>query len=129
MNQVTLIGNVGKDAEIRETPEGTLVCRFSVATTDRWTDKDGVKQERTEWHNCRAWRGMAKRCSLIRKGDRVVIIGELKTDRWDFKCPQCQNIVQKQITYVEIRQFSISVKIDHQPENGEQPIAEENLPY
>ena len=86
VNKVILIGRLGKDPEIRSTPNGTTVCKFSLATDERWTDKSGEKQERTEWHNIVAWGKLGEICGqYLRKGKLVYIDGSIRTDSWDDK--------------------------------------------
>ena len=86
VNRVILIGRLGKDPEIRSTPSGTSVAKFSLATDERWTDKSGEKQERTEWHNITAWGKLAEICGqYLRKGKLVYIDGSIRTDSWDDK--------------------------------------------
>jgi single-strand DNA-binding protein len=86
VNKVILVGRLGKDPEIRSTPTGTTVAKFSLATDDRYTDKSGEKQERTEWHNIVAWGKLAEICGqYLRKGKLVYIEGSIRTDSWDDK--------------------------------------------
>jgi len=86
VNKVILVGRLGKDPEIRSTPSGTSVAKFSIATDDRYTDKAGEKQERTEWHNIVAWGKLAEICGqYLRKGKLVYIEGAIRTDSWDDK--------------------------------------------
>ena len=86
VNKVILVGRLGKDPEIRSTPSGTSVAKFSIATDDRYTDKAGEKQERTEWHNIVAWGKLAEICGqYLRKGKLVYIEGSIRTDSWDDK--------------------------------------------
>ena len=86
VNKVILVGRLGKDPEIRSTPNGTTVCKFSLATDERWTDKSGEKQERTEWHNIVAWGKLAEICGqYLRKGKLIYIDGSIRTDSWDDK--------------------------------------------
>ena len=86
VNKVILVGRLGKDPEIRSTPSGTSVAKFSIATDDRYTDKSGEKQERTEWHNITAWGKLAEICGqYLRKGKLVYIEGSIRTDSWDDK--------------------------------------------
>ena len=86
VNKVILIGRLGKDPEIRSTPSGTSVAKFTIATDDRWTDKSGEKQERTEWHNIVAWGKLAEICGqYLRKGKLVYIDGSIRTESWDDK--------------------------------------------
>ena len=86
VNKVILIGRLGKDPEIRSTPQGTTVAKFTMATDDRYTDRNGEKQERTEWHNIVAWSKLAEICGqYLKKGKLVYIEGSLRTDSWDDK--------------------------------------------
>lgn len=86
VNKVILIGRLGKDPEVRSTPSGTTVAKFSLATDERFTDKNGEKQERTEWHNIVAWGRLAEICGqYLRKGKLVYIDGSIRTDSWDDK--------------------------------------------
>jgi single-strand DNA-binding protein len=84
VNKVILIGNLGKDPEIRTTPQGTSLARFSVATTTTWKDASGVKQERTEWHDVVAWEKLAQICGeYLHKGKMVYVEGSLQTRSWE----------------------------------------------
>ncbi len=86
VNKVILVGRLGKDPEIRSTPGGTTVAKFSIATDDRYTDKNGEKQERTEWHNITAFGKLAEICGqYLRKGKLVYIDGSIRYDSWDDK--------------------------------------------
>jgi len=83
INKAILIGNLGADPEIRYTQDGTPVATFSIATTERWKDKDGQMQEQTEWHRIVAWRRLAEICGeYLNKGSRVYIEGKLQTRKW-----------------------------------------------
>ena len=84
VNKVILIGNLGKDPEIRTTPQGTSLARFSLATTSTWKDASGVKQERTEWHDIVAWEKLAQICGeYLHKGKMVYVEGSLQTRSWE----------------------------------------------
>ena len=84
MNKVILIGNLGADPETRFTPSGTQVTTASLATDDRWTDKEGARQSRTEWHKLVLWRRLAEIASqYLKKGSRVHVEGRLQTRNWD----------------------------------------------
>ena len=84
VNKVILIGNLGKDPEIRTTPQGTSLARFSVATTTTWKDASGAKQERTEWHDVVAWERLAQICGeFFHKGKMVYVEGSLQTRTWE----------------------------------------------
>jgi single-strand DNA-binding protein len=86
INKVILVGRLGKDPEIRSTPSGTSVAKFTIATSDKFTDRAGEKQERTEWHNIVAWSKLAEICGqYLKKGKLVYIEGSLRTDSWEDK--------------------------------------------
>lgn len=84
LNKVQIIGNLGKDPELKYTPSGVAVASFSIATTESWKDKDGNAQERTEWHNIVAWKKLAEICGeYLKKGKKVYVEGKLQTDKYD----------------------------------------------
>ena len=84
LNKVMLIGNLGRDPEIRYTNAGSSVANYSIATTDRWTDRQGQKQERTEWHDIVAFDRLADLSqNYLRKGSNVFIEGRLQTRSWE----------------------------------------------
>ncbi len=84
VNKVILIGNLGQDPELRTTPSGTSVATFTLATNESWTDREGAKQERTEWHRIVAWAKLAEICGqYLRKGRQVYIEGRLTTRSWE----------------------------------------------
>lgn len=86
LNKVMLIGNLGKDPELRYTANGTAVASFSIATTDSWKNADGAVQERTEWHNIIAWNKLAEVCGeWLKKGQKVFIEGNIRTRSYDDK--------------------------------------------
>ena len=62
INKVIIVGNLGKDPELRHTPQGQAVCNFSIATSESWMDKGGQKQERTEWHRVVVWGKLGELC-------------------------------------------------------------------
>lgn len=83
INKATILGNLGADPEIRYTQEGTPVASFNVATTERWTDKNGNKQESTEWHRIIVWRKLAEICGeYLKKGSKVYIEGKIQTRKY-----------------------------------------------
>lgn len=83
VNKVILVGYLGADPELRFTPKGTPVANFSIATTARFTDSDGEKQERTEWHRVLAWKRLAEIVKeYLKKGKQVYIEGRLQTRKW-----------------------------------------------
>ena len=86
LNKAIIIGYVGKDPETRYMPNGDAVSNFSVATSEKWTSKDGEKHEETEWHNCVAFRKLAEVISeWVKKGTLVCVEGRIKTEKWTDK--------------------------------------------
>lgn len=86
VNKVILVGNLGRDPEVRYMPNGEAVCNFSIATTDSWKDKNGQKQERTEWHNIVMYRKLAEIAGeYLKKGRPVYVEGRLQTRKWQTK--------------------------------------------
>jgi len=86
VNKVILIGNLGKDPEVKYTPSGTAMAKFSLATNERYKDKSGEFQERTEWHNIVAWQRLAEIAGeYLKKGRSVYIEGRIQTRSWDDK--------------------------------------------
>ena len=84
VNKVILLGNLGADPELRYTNSGTAVANFRIATNERWNDKNGEAQERTEWHNIVAWGKLAEICGkYLKKGRTVYIEGRLQTRSWE----------------------------------------------
>jgi single-strand DNA-binding protein len=86
VNKVILIGNLGKDPEVKFTPGGTAVAKFSLATNERYKDKSGEWQDRTEWHNIVAWQRLAEIVGeYVKKGNKLYIEGRLQTSSWEDK--------------------------------------------
>ena len=84
VNKVFLIGNLGRDAEQRHTPNGTAVSNFTLATTDMWTDKSGQRQERTEWHRVVVWDRQSESLQpYLTKGKQICVEGRLQTREWN----------------------------------------------
>ena len=85
VNKVILIGNLGKDPEVRYTPSGSAVANFTIATSEEWKDKNtGEKQERTEWHKIVAFGRLGEICGeYLHKGKQVFIEGRLQTRSWE----------------------------------------------
>jgi single-strand DNA-binding protein len=84
VNKVILIGNLGADPTMRYTPSGTAVANFNVATSERFTNKSGEKETRTEWHRVVAWSKLAEICNqYLKKGKQVYIEGRLQTRQWE----------------------------------------------
>jgi len=86
VNKVILVGNLGRDPELRYIPSGQPVANFTLATNERWRDKDGNNQERTEWHRVVVWGKSAENCAqYLQKGRSVYVEGRLQTRDWEDK--------------------------------------------
>ena len=86
MNVIFLIGNLGKDPEVRSTNSGSSVANFSIATTERWRDSEGERQEKTTWHDCVVWGSLTKVVNeWVVKGMKVAVVGRLEKRKWEDK--------------------------------------------
>lgn len=84
VNKVILIGNLGADPDVRTTPQGAMVATLSIATSESFTDRDGKRQERTEWHKVILWNKLAELAQrFLAKGRKVYVEGRLQTRSWD----------------------------------------------
>ena len=84
LNKVLIIGNLGRDVELKYSQTGVAVGRLAVATSDSWTDAQGQKQEKTEWHNVTVFGKLAENCGkYLKKGSKVYVEGKLQTDSYD----------------------------------------------
>jgi len=114
LNKVLLIGNVGRDPEVRNLSNNSIVARFSLATSERFKLKSGEQQEQTEWHNIVCWRALAELAEkYIKKGSRLYIEGRIRTSSWIDK-----NTNEKKYS-TEIFADSI-VLLDRASDRGEQ---------
>ncbi len=95
LNKVMLIGNVGRDPELKYTPSGIPVTSFRLATSETWKDRDGHVQEHTDWHTIVAWRGLAEVINkLVKKGTRVYIEGRIQTRSFEDKNGSKRHVVE-----------------------------------
>ncbi|MDO7853957.1 single-stranded DNA-binding protein [Hymenobacter convexus] len=95
VNKVILVGNLGKDPEVRHLEGGVSVAHFTLATNDYYKDKQGNRVERTEWHNISAWRGLADMADkFLKKGQQVYIEGKLRTRQYQDKDQQTRYITE-----------------------------------
>lgn len=84
VNRVILVGRLGTDPDSKALDSGTFVCNMSLATSKSWTDKDGAKQEKTEWHRISVWGKQAENCAkYLKKGSQVYVEGEIQTDVYE----------------------------------------------
>lgn len=84
VNKVILVGNLGKDPEIRHLENGTAVANFTIATSESYKDKSGARVDQTEWHNIVVWRKLAEIAeSYLKKGSQIYLEGKLRTRSWE----------------------------------------------
>ena len=95
VNKVILVGNLGKDPEVRHLEGGSSVANFTLATNEYYKDKQGTRVERTEWHNISAWRGLAELAEkYLKKGSQVYVEGKLRTRQYQDKDQQTRYITE-----------------------------------
>jgi single-strand DNA-binding protein len=133
VNKAIVLGRLGRDPELRYTPSGTAVANFSMATSDNWTDKDGVRQERTEWHRIVAWDRRAEICGeYLKKGGQVYIEGKLQTRQWedrDGNKRQTTEIVAQFIQLLGSPQNTNNRETSNREEPPTQQIPNEDIPF
>lgn len=104
VNKVILLGNLGADPELKHTPTGQPVCEMRLATTETWADKDGKKQEKTEWHRVIVWGKSGENAAkYLAKGRQVYIEGKLSTRSWENKEGKTQymtEVIAQNVVYV-----------------------------
>lgn len=124
VNKVILLGRVGQNPEIKDV-QGKPLATFSLATSERWSDKTGQVRENTEWHNIEAWHTLADLISnYVKKGDQIYIEGKIKTDSWE------QDGIKRyktKITAIALTFISSNSKV--QKEQNTTESAEDNLPF
>lgn len=84
VNKVILVGNLGRDPELKHLPSGQAICQFSIVTSESYTDRAGQKQEKTEWHRIVVWEKLAEVCArFLGKGSKVYVEGKLQTREYE----------------------------------------------
>jgi single-strand DNA-binding protein len=107
INRVQLFGNVGNDPEVNNTSTSKPVCSLRLATTEKWKDKKGDEQERTEWHTLVFWDKDAETIGkYVRKGNRLLIDGKLRTRTWDDKDGEAQYRTEVHVTNFTLIDFN-----------------------
>ena len=127
LNKVMIIGNLGRDPEMRYTPSGKPVTTFSVATSRAWNTSDGEKREETEWFNVVAWSSLAEICKqYLTKGQHVYIEGRLQTRHWEdqqgIKHTSIEIVANEMIILGERREAG-------EASDGSESIEEEEFPF
>ncbi len=118
VNKVMLVGNVGKDPEIRRTQDGAAVASFSVATSEKWRDKaSGDRKERTEWHNVVVFNEQLVKVveGYVKKGSKVYVDGALQTRKWTDKNGQ-----ERYSTEIVLQKFRGEIQLLDKLDKGEQ---------
>jgi len=124
VNKVILVGNVGKDPEVKYAPSGVAIAKFSLATNERFKDKSGEWQDRTEWHNVLAWQRLAEIVGeYVHRGDKLYIEGKLQTSSWEDR----QSGDKKFRTEIVARDIVLLGQPDA-PESGRRDVDEERTP-
>ena len=122
LNKVMIIGNLGRDPEMRYTPSGKPVTSFSVAVSRAWTTSAGEKRESTEWFNVIAWGNLAEVCNqYLRKGSKTYVEGRLQTRSWDDADGQRHSrteLVANEMIILDHRQSGASNEMDFDEELG-----------
>lgn len=131
VNKVILVGNLGKDPEVRHLEGGAAVANFTLATSESYKDKSGARQEQTEWHNIVVWRGLAEVAEkYLKKGMTIYIEGKLRTRSWDDKEGH-----KRYSTEIVGDTFTILSKKENNPASGNDdgnqsgPKAGDDLPF
>lgn len=114
INSVILIGRLGHNPETRHLSSGSSVCNFSLATDEKWTDQAGVKQSKTEWHNCIAFGKLAEICDqYLAKGKLVYVSGKIQTREWDDKQGN-----KRHTTEIIVNEMKMLDRADKQTDQG-----------
>ena len=135
VNKVILLGHLGSDVELRYTDQGQAVCNFSLATSEKWTGKDGKPKESTEWHRIVAWKRLAEVCGeYLSKGKQVYIEGKLQTRSWekDGQKMYTTEIVAQKVDFVGGKgqsEKSTDKAMENYPEPVEDTEADDDLPF
>lgn len=129
LNKVMIIGNLGRDPEMRYTPSGRPVTSFSVAVSRAWTSPDGERHEETEWFNVVAWSNLAETCKqVLTKGQQVYIEGRLQTRRWE----DAEGKKHSMVEVVADRMLMLGDRPRHNQESAaavEPPGEEDEFPF
>jgi single-strand DNA-binding protein len=139
VNKVILVGNLGKDPEVRFTNSGSAVARLSIATSDVWNDRDGNRQERTEWHNVVVWGKQGEHCGqYLAKGRQVYVEGSIRTRSYDDKSGNKRyvtEVVAQRVQFLgggggtRLAQQAESAPADDAQSGGGQPPIDDDVPF
>jgi single-strand DNA-binding protein len=137
VNKVILVGNLGRDPEVRATPSGQSVCNFTLATTERFTDRAGQQRDQTEWHNVVVWGKQADLCGqYLKKGRQVYVEGRLTTRQYEAKDGTGKRyrteVVAQRVQFLGGRPaagFDNGVSDFNSVPDGPPPVDDEDIPF
>ena len=133
INKVILIGNLGADPEVRYAQNGTAVANFRLATTETWKSKEGVKEEKTEWHRVVAFARLGEICGeYLSKGSRVYVEGRLQTRKWEDKDGNTRfttEIIAKEMKMLSARGIDAGSEHLDEPPLAEPPSMGDDVPF
>ena len=134
VNKVILVGNLGKDPEVRRMTSGDPVVNLSIATSESWRDKaSGEKKEKTEWHRVVVFGKAAERAGKVRKGQLVTLEGKLQTRSWDGKDGKKQymtEVVAQRVHVIQLgEQQAVEPRREPAKTEGSQEVAEDDIPF
>ncbi|MBI2210528.1 MAG: single-stranded DNA-binding protein [Deltaproteobacteria bacterium] len=138
VNKVILIGNLGKDPEVRFTANGKAVARFPIATSEVWTDGEGNRQERTEWHNIIVWGKQGETCGqYLAKGRQVFVEGSIRSRTYDDKSGNKRYVIEIVAQRVRFLGGGGGTRAAMEPEAepagesapGQAPPADDDIPF
>lgn len=131
VNKAILVGNLGRDSELRYTAGGAAVATFSMATTETWNDKDGKRQERTEWHRCVLWGKQAESLNeYLVKGKQVYVEGRLQTRKWQDKDGNDKYTTEVRVDRVTLLGSAGGTsRPREEDEPARQPVEDDDIPF
>jgi len=132
VNKVILLGRLGADPEMRFTSNGTAVANFRIATSERWTNPDGEKEERTEWHRIVAFGKLGEICGeYLTKGKQVYIEGRLQTRTWEDKSGNKRETTEIVATVMQMLGSAGGGKAPEkgEPSYVEEPAKDDDIPF
>ena len=139
VNKVILVGNLGKDPEVRFTNNGSAVARFPIATSEVWNDRDGNRQERTEWHNIIVWGKQGEHCGqYLAKGRQVYVEGSIRSHSYDDKSGTKRyvtEVVAQRVQFLgggggtRLAQQAESAPASEEQSGGGQPPIDDDVPF
>ena len=134
LNKVMLIGNVGKEPEFKSPPNGTAIVTLPLATTEKWTDKQGQKQEKTEWHRITLYNRLAELAGqYVGKGSKLYIEGKIVTNSWekDGEKRYSTEIIASSMQFLDSKPQQSAPQPQHKPAQPDNPFDDfdDDIPF